>query len=204
MFVCDRYIGVLTGIRKNAFTVTVDSRYDNNYDKYLLDWLKNPKDNSQFLTFTTRLAMETYDNYNNALSFIEDTSFIGPAYIIMGGVDINNGGVVTIGPNMTLLNYWDIPNGLPSNNSDITPWYVLETNYDHWEQPPWFDDRRYPAEDCMNEIGSNNINLETLYNVLNGLPNRNRLTTYTALMDCKEGHIESYKQYCDQPGCSPW
>lgn len=202
-----RFIGVLTGVKQNAFTITVDTRNDKNYDKYLLDWFLNSNDNSQFLAFTTRLAMETYDNYNDALSFIFNTSYIAPAYIIIGGINKNDGGIVTIGPNMTLLDYWDIPNGLPFNNGtgkDIQPWYVLETNYDHWKQPPKHDDRRYPAEDCMNEIGSSNIDLETLYNVLNGIPNRNRGTVYTALMDCKEGHLESYLQYCYESDCPIW
>lgn len=31
-------------------------------------------------------------------------------------------------------------------------WYVLETNYDHWEKPFFLDDRRTPAMKCMNKI----------------------------------------------------
>lgn len=30
-------------------------------------------------------------------------------------------------------------------------WYVLETNYDHWEAPFFLDDRRTPAMKCMNQ-----------------------------------------------------
>jgi len=185
-------------------TVTVDSRFDNNYDKYLKDWFLNPNDTDQWLTFSTRNALETYNNYNSGLNYLSKVSYIGPAYIILGGNQVNQGAVITVGPNSTLLDVWDIPHGLPANDSLVTPWYVLETNYDHWNQPPWFDDRRYPAEDCMNEIGSANISLPNMYNVLNGLPNRNRLTTYTALMNCEEGHLESYRQYCTEIECSPW
>jgi acid ceramidase len=198
------YVGVLTGVRKQAMTITVDSRFDNNYDKYLLDWFLNPDDTDQWLTFTTRNAIETYNTYNDALNYLSKEPYIGPAYIIIGGSQVNEGSVITLGPNHTLVDVWSIPHGLPTNDSSVTPWYVLETNYDHWNQPPWFDDRRYPAEDCMNEIGSANITLPNLYNVLNGLPNRNRLTTYTALMDCAEGHLESYYQYCTEIDCSPW
>ena len=28
-------------------------------------------------------------------------------------------------------------------------WYLLETNYDHWEKPFVLDDRRTPANNCM-------------------------------------------------------
>lgn len=198
------YVGVLTGVRENAMTITVDSRYDNNFDKYLLDWFLNTNDNSQFLTFATREAMETYDNYDDAVNFILQTSFIGPAFIIIGGSNPYEGCVCTMGPNRTLANYWDIAHGLPANDTTQNPWYVLETNYNHWDQPPWFDDRRYPAEDCMGIVGPSNIQIPTLYNVLNGVPNRNRLTTYTTLMYCATGHLEAYKQYCDELDCPPW
>jgi len=198
------YIGLLTGVRQNAMTISVDSRFDNNYDKYLLDWFINTNDNSQFLTFTTREAIENYDNYQAAVNFILQSSFIGPAYIIIGGPRPYEGAVCTLGPNRTLVNYWDIAHGLPQNDTDQNPWYVLETNYDHWTQPPWFDDRRYPAEACMNELGPENIAIPTLFNVLNGIPNRNRLTTYTSLMVCETGYLDAYKQYCDELDCPPW
>jgi len=198
------YVGVLTGVRAKAMSITVDSRYDNNYDKYLLDWYTHPDSTLQFLTFTTRNAIENLDNFNDAVNFIMDTPLMCPAFVIIGGPNPTQGAVLTMGPNRTLEDYWDIPHGLPANDTKQAPWYVLETNYDHWENPPKYDDRRYPAEDCMNEIGPKNITIATLYNVLNGKPNRNRLTTYTCIMIPETGHLESYFQYCTDPDCSPW
>ena len=31
-------------------------------------------------------------------------------------------------------------------------WYILETNYDHWEKPFFIDDRRTPANNCMKKL----------------------------------------------------
>ena len=31
-------------------------------------------------------------------------------------------------------------------------WYILETNYDHWEAPLFLDDRRTPANNCMKKL----------------------------------------------------
>ncbi len=98
-------------------TITVNTRFDNNYDKYLMDWYEHPDDNGQFLSFTTRLAMETYDNYQDAVQFILDTPMLCPAYIIIGGINKDEGAVISIGPNSTLENYWDIPHGLPANDT---------------------------------------------------------------------------------------
>ena len=87
---------------------------------------------------------ETYDNYHDAVSYIHNQSFVGPCYIIIGGVNENEGGVITVGPNHTLYDCWDIPNALPNETAiGIDTWYVLETNYDHWHQPPWFDLESY-------------------------------------------------------------
>jgi hypothetical protein len=36
------------------------------------------------------------------------------------------------------------------------------------------------------------------------MPNRNRLTTYTAVMDCAEGTLQATLQYCYEDACSPW
>merc|ERR1719229_295584 len=129
-----------------------------------------------------------------------------PAYIILGGLAVGEGVVFSYGPNMTLFDEWGYPNGmqLPQNNTTQPPFYVLETNYDHWDEPPFYDDRRYPAEKCMGEIGQKAMDIPSLYNVLNGIPNRNRLTTFTALMQVKTGHFEAYKQYCTEKECIPW
>ena len=56
----------------------------------------------------------------------------------------------------------------------------------------------------MSEIGTEGISIETLYNVLYGIPNRNKLTTYTAVIDVSVGSMQSWRQYCDEIDCSWW
>merc|ERR1740123_786948 len=130
-------------------------------------------------------------------------NFCRPCYVIMGGVKKDEGAVLTIGPNSTMFDRWDLKDALPRDNG-TTPFYVLETNYDHWKEPPFFDDRRYPAEDCLDKAGSKGVNWETLYNTLHGKPNRNRLTTYTTLMDSTTGGFVAYKEYCTDIDCSQY
>ena len=85
--------------------------------------------------------------------------------------------------------------------------YLLETNYDHWESAPKFDDRREPAMDCLDDLaqsprGFNGF--EDLYNVLSAKPNLNRLTTYTTLMHPRTGELEAYRQFCQGLDCPLW
>ena len=49
----------------------------------------------------------------------------------------------------------------------LTPqrWFEVETNYDHWEQPPWIDNRIDPANKLMTAIGQNGVTLEKMFQV---------------------------------------
>jgi hypothetical protein len=50
-------------------------------------------------------------------------------------------------------------------NPQIIFRYEVQTNYDHWKQPPWFDDRVVPANDAMTAMGQTNLSLENLFKV---------------------------------------
>merc|ERR1711971_635885 len=126
------YIGLLTGMKPGAMSLSVDSRFDENHDRYLIEYLKNPTPSMQWLSLTTRPAMEDTVSYADAVSFLSNQSFIGPCYVIIGGVERDEGVVLSIGPDGTLFDEWTIADGLPSNDSAQIPFYVLETNYDHW------------------------------------------------------------------------
>jgi len=195
------YIGALTAVKKGAFSLTIDSRFDDSFEKFLIEWLTNKSDTANFLTFMTRQAFETQNSYTDALNYLTTKNMVGPSFIIVGGQAAGEGAVITNAPNRTKsLDVWPISQGLPKDK----PFYVLETNYDHWANPPFFDNRRAPAEDCMNKLGQAGVTKEALYNVLHAYPNRNRLTTYTTLLNVKEGSMETSLQYCLEKDCPPW
>jgi len=192
------YVGLLTGFKKGGFSITVNSRFDNNYDHYLAQWLKDKTDTANFLSFLTRTTMEKASDFKSALNILTHSNMVGPSYIIIGGVASGEGAIVTNDPNTTVAR--DVKK-LGEGNSTF---FVLQTNYDNWVTPPFFDNRREPADDCMKRVGTKNVDIESLYNVLHAHPNRNRLTTYTTLFDVAEGHMEASVQYCEEKGCVPW
>ena len=73
----------------------------------------------------------------------------------------------------------------------IFRWYLVETNYDHWKEPPAHDDRRHPAIKALEAIGIAKITPETLYQALSTKPVLNEDTTYTTIMAAK--YPELYK-----------
>jgi acid ceramidase len=170
------YVGLLTGVRQGRETITVDSRFDDNYDKFLVEWLTNPADDAQLLTHMLREGIEDDTisaTFNSYVEHISGTDLVGPSYAIVGGSHANEGAVVTLGPNMTqAIDIWYIPEACPLTADTADKFYVLETNYDHWDQPPIFDDRRTPAEDCMdNYVTKSGVTKEAIYNVLHASVN---------------------------------
>lgn len=205
------YVGLLTGVRKGGVSVSVDTRFDDNYDSFLNSWLHDASDEASLLSQALRVQIEddaVGTDFNTYYTQLGATRLVAPAYAIIGGPNAGQGVVVTIQPNATVpIDTWMITDsdGMPSSAAQADKFYVLQTNYDHWEEPPKIDDRQTAAYDCMdNIITKNGVTKDSVYSMLAAMPSRNRLTTYTAMMDCKEGTVQATLQYCYEKACSPW
>lgn len=185
-------------MKTGGFSITVDTRFDSTFYHGLIEFFKG-NTSLQFLAFTTRRAMETAPDFDSAFAILNNTAMVGPSYIILGGAKMGQGAIITRATGTTSLQPWTLQNNLHNTN-----FYVIETNYDHWVNPPFFDDRRHPAEACLAQIGQANVEFDTLFNLLSAEPNLNLLTTYTTLMNVAEGRFEAYVQQCDTHPCTPW
>lgn len=192
------YIGVLTGVRKGGFAISVDSRFDGNLDKFLLAWILGKYD-GEFLSWKTRTVMESFDTYPNALQALTNWKPMGPCYVIVSGAKAKEGAVLQLGANR------DTPLLVRSLADGNDTYYVAQTNYDWPSAPPAFDDRRYPVLDCLNKLGEPGIGYKSLWGVMSSNPTKNALTTYTTLMSAETGHYEAYQQFCAPgPSCVPF
>uniref|UniRef100_A0A8D0DBA9 Acid ceramidase n=1 Tax=Sander lucioperca TaxID=283035 RepID=A0A8D0DBA9_SANLU len=180
------YVGMLTGIKPHIFTLTMNERFslDGGYIG-ILEWILGKRD-GMWMSFLTRSVLENATSYEEAKSRLAQTKLLAPAYFILGGNQTGQG----------LLELIQI-------DLKLGRWYVLETNYDHWKEPLFLDDRRTPAMRCMNQTTQANVSLKTMYDVLSTKPVLNKLTTYTTLMQVSEGKLESYIRDCPNP-CMPW
>ncbi|XP_034044501.1 N-acylsphingosine amidohydrolase (acid ceramidase) 1b [Thalassophryne amazonica] len=189
------YVGMLTGIKPYKFSLTMNERFsiDGGFIG-LLEWILG-KRSGMWMSFLTRSVLENATSYEEAKTRLAQTELLAPAYFIIGGNQTGQGCVITRS-RLLSLDIWEI-------DLKLGRWYVLETNYDHWEEPLFLDDRRTPAMKCMNQTTVNNISLKTMYDVLSTKPVLNKLTTYTTLMQVSEGKLESYIRDCPNP-CMPW
>ncbi|XP_072240939.1 acid ceramidase [Leuresthes tenuis] len=189
------YVGMLTGIKPHIFTLTMNERFslDGGYIG-ILEWILGQRD-GMWVSFLTRSVLENANSYEEAKSLLAQTKLLAPAYFILGGNQTGQGCIITRS-RLLSIDVLEI-------DMKLGRWYVLETNYDHWKEPFFLDDRRTPGMKCMNQTTQANITLTTLYDVLSTKPMLNKLTTYTTLMQVSVGKLESYIRECPDP-CMPW
>jgi len=167
------YIGLATGQRANRFTVTVNERDAGDWWMNVLEALVAGTNGLVCLLVRDTLADPSLD-FEGAIENLAYKPLIAPSYIIIGGVGPDQGAVITR-DRIAALDIWRL-------NSFDGRWFLVETNYDHWEPPPKSDDRRDPAIKGMNEMGRAGLSPSSLFHVLSTFPVMNNETIYTVTM----------------------
>ncbi|XP_052791984.1 acid ceramidase-like [Mya arenaria] len=190
------YIGVLTAVKKGVFTYSMNERFrlDGGY-MGILEYIQDHK--GSWMSLMARDTLETAKSFEEAFNTFSNTQLIAPGYFILGGTKPDQGVVITRNREVNGTDVW------PMTDKTAGGWYVLETNYDHWKAPLFLDDRRGPANKCMQHMGQENVGFPGLFNVLSSKPVLNKLTTYAALMQVDSGTLETWLQYCPDP-CEPF
>ena len=178
------YIGILTGQKPHAFTVSINERDEGKLWMNGLEALVNGMRAVASVRVRDALANEEF-NYEKALAFLSDKPLIASCYIVVGGAKPSEGAVIT-------RDRSDAADIMRIHSQNGT-WYVLETNYDHWTTPPPEDDRRDPGIKYMDEMGRDNVTEAGLFDVLSTAPVLNTQTTYTVVMSA--AHPELYNSW---------
>jgi len=143
------------------------------------------------------------------------TQMIDEAYFIMAGGSKGAGCVLTRARGKC-VDYWSInapetkatSNPLPHRvlvrltvcvlaswtRADLAlrcQWYLLQTNYDHWNPVPKADDRRTPGIAHMDALGEDEIDSANLFRLMTQSPTYNDHTDYTAVMEPQSGLYRS-------------
>lgn len=186
------YIGVLSGMKTNAFSITIDTRfYPEGISQVFYEIIAAIEEkNASLVAFLSRRTLEDVDNWNDAVYSLSNGELISDVYYIVAGVSANQGAVIS--RNRTdAADVWILDN--PSR------WFEVETNYDHWNQPPWYDNRRDPANDHMNQLGQTGLSSTALLGILSQKPTLNLQTTYSIVAHPASGTYQSYARYCTYP-----
>jgi len=187
------FVGVLSGFKSNKFSMTIDTRFFPGWG--IEDMLYEVvaaiiEKNASMVTFLSRTVMENENNFASALENLCYDPLVADVYYIIAGVSAGEGAVIS--RNLTRpADVWmlDAP----------TRWFEVETNYDHWEAPPWYDNRLVPANHGMEAMGRQNMTLDGIFAILSTKPVINLQTTYTILSCPAQGFFESFIRYCPYP-----
>jgi len=186
-------VGVLSGFKSKLFSITEDTRfYPEGIKELFYEIIAAIEEkNASLVSFLTRDALMKATSFDEALNMLSNSELIADVYYIIAGTKAGQGAVIS--RNRTdAADVWmiDAPHGR---------WFEVETNYDHWKQPPWFDDRRTPAIANMKTLGSANLNPKNLFGIMGMKPTLNLQTTYSIVACPATGYYESYVRNCEYP-----
>jgi len=186
------YAGVLSGFKSGQFSATINTR---NYPDGMFELFDEilvaiTERNASLVSFLTRSVFQNIPDYDSALANLSSDELIADVYYIIAGA--KPGQAAVISRNRTVAaDVWKI--------DPPARWYEVQTNYDHWEQPPWFDNRVDPANAGMDALGRNNLSLDGMFKVLTVKPVFNLQTTYSILSCPATGEYRSFTRYCPYP-----
>ncbi|XP_077987044.1 N-acylethanolamine-hydrolyzing acid amidase-like [Glandiceps talaboti] len=169
------YTGVLTGMKPHHYTASIDQRDTGSILGNLVEVVNALiKHKSNFVSFLLRDTLTSVTYFDDAVEKLAYTEIVAPVYYIVGGIGPNEGAVITRN-RKTAEDVWFI-------DMDQDRWFLVETNFDHWEPPPPHGNRRIPAINAMKKVGQDNINNKTMFDVMSVHPVLNTYTAYTAVM----------------------
>jgi len=131
------------------------------------------------------------NSFTEARDLLSTSEIVSHIYFILAGTKAGEGSVISRNRTAT-VDVWNL-------DAAGGRWFEVQTNYDHWLQPPWFDDRRTPGMQHMKDLGRSNLNTTNLFKVMGMKPTLNLQTTYTIVACPATGFYESYIRNCDYP-----
>eukprot|EP01059_Diplonema_ambulator_P032815 TRINITY_DN6616_c0_g2_i1.p1 TRINITY_DN6616_c0_g2~~TRINITY_DN6616_c0_g2_i1.p1 ORF type:complete len:354 (+),score=165.11 TRINITY_DN6616_c0_g2_i1:118-1179(+) len=170
-------VGAWTGQRNGLFTVEGNERDVGTFEENLKAIVAGRLPPSMIL----KQALFTATSYDDCVKMLQQAEISASVYYIIGGMQENEGTVITRNGSRT-VDTWTIPQAYK--------WYIVETNYDHWNQPPPNDNRRATAVAGMNSIGSAaNLDEQKLWTVMSTPRVLNTATVFTVIMSASDPSV---------------
>jgi N-acylethanolamine-hydrolysing acid amidase len=173
------FVGVLTGVRPQGWSLTVNQRDIGN----IFDILKNIEEaleGAHSIGMFLRDTLESTATFDDAVEALQHQRLMGPVYLTVAGTQPGQGAIITRDREDPADVWWI---AAPEN------WYRGQTNDDHWKPPK--DDRRVAMNNAMRTFDMSNITLSAMYGVLSTPPVFNHITRYTTLMCPATGEMNT-------------
>lgn len=183
-------VGLVTAQKPKSVTISLDERDKGFLWENIFQAIFNKK--AIPITFLIREVVSTAKmDFAGAVQMLSQVPLMADGYLIVGGVSVGEGAVVTR-KRAGVVDVWKL-------SSDVakSPWFLVETNYDHWKSPPPSDDRRHPAEKALTKLTQEKLAPQSLFKVISVHPVLNNRTVYTTIMQAK--HPDIFNAWIQRP-----
>jgi len=186
------FVGILSGIKPGGFSITINTRfYPGGIMQMFYEIIAAMEEkNASLVSFLSRNVLNNENDFESALYGLSNDELIADVYYTVAGSKPGQGAVLSRNRH-NATNVWRL---MPPQR-----WFLVQTNYDHWTQPPWFDDRVVPATNALKAIGQSSLSQAGLFGVLSVKPVLNIQTTYSILGVPKNGSWSSWTRWCPFP-----
>lgn len=183
-------VGVLHGVRPGAWSGQMNARDEGGdvLENILNDLLTGAK----CPTTVLRYALEHSADYKGAVSYLSSQRLVNPAFFIIAGTEHAEGAILTRN-RRGLADRWSLYQDPAKDTKriNIQPgWFRLQTNFNHWEPPPTWDDRRTPGVKHVEEFCNGTVGQESVMKVMSAWPTKSHHTDITSVMCAKTGYMD--------------
>lgn len=183
-------VGVLHGMRLGGFSIQMNARQTggNVLENLLEQIVMGAKTPSHVM----RYALEHSMNFTAADTLLSTEKLANPVYYIMAGSG-HAEGVIISRDRTHLLDAWHLYENSTKDtkNINIQPgWLRVQTNYDHWEAAPSYDNRRDPGVKHVQQYCNETVDQTSVKKVMTTWPTMNHHTDVTSIMCPATGYFD--------------
>lgn len=186
-------VGTLHGIKKGGFAVQLNARDEGG--KLLPNLLEDILRGGSTPTHAMRRAFERSATFDEAERLLATEHLANPGYFIMSGSRHGVGAIVTR-DRQSARDVWPLYEASAKDTKGINAqpgWFRLQTNYDHWEAAPTWDDRRTPGVAHAKAFLKDGVDERSMLKVMTAWPTKNFHTDITSVMCPQTGYIKTWK-----------
>jgi len=182
-------IGVLHGMRPGGFSGQINARQTGGN---VLENLAELALGAKTPTAVLRRALEDEADFDAAVKFLSFEKLANPVYYVVAGAEHSKGAILSMDRKgaADVWNLYEAP-AKDTKKVNIQPdWFRLQTNYDHWDAVPSYDDRREPGVNNMKQNCNGTFDQECIWKVITTWPTKNHHTDVSAVMCPSTGYFD--------------
>eukprot|EP01017_Pseudomicrothorax_dubius_P049760 TRINITY_DN9302_c0_g4_i1.p1 TRINITY_DN9302_c0_g4~~TRINITY_DN9302_c0_g4_i1.p1 ORF type:complete len:370 (-),score=45.13 TRINITY_DN9302_c0_g4_i1:120-1229(-) len=172
-------VGILTGYKPGVFGISINQRPGGGFTSSLMNILRG---RGWPVSYWLRYVLTNAETYDEALKMLSEQRLAAGVYYVLSGINEGEGVIIT--RSTQKIDYLKFL-------SESEDWFIVQTNSDEGVHC----DRKEMTEKHLNQLGQENLSLDTLLNdILSAEPTRFNATIYSIAYSARLDDA-SYRQW---------